>query len=189
MANLLGKAAGEMTGPIKPPKPAVSSAATPQVRSTGGADRGPGAIKAAPPTRSVGPVGSMNNTPIRSMPQLPSLSSTGGRAGRLANAQALYGAGGTGWNAAMGGPPSTRPADIAPGPPQPADPYEFGQATPGQGVLGSEQMPATGGGFQAPPQPGLPPDFMQRIQQLMQTNPQMLMQLLGPIMGGAPQGF
>jgi hypothetical protein len=96
---------------------------------------------------------------------------------RAAARMSMYAPGGSGW-ANFGGAPT--------GP----DPAELGQA------VGQGQMPGTGGGFMAPgpPQPGMsppqmadpaagggqiPPDMMQRLQQLFATNPQMLLQALG----------
>jgi hypothetical protein len=121
------------------------------------------------------------------MSPMPLMPSMGGavpdRATRMANIQSQYGPGGTGWDNFGGAAPGA----VAPGPPQQADPY-----TP-EGGLGSAgnpgSMPGTGGGFMAPgpPQqdtaPQLPPDFMRRIQQMMQSNPQMLMKLLAPMFG------
>lgn len=183
-----GKAEGETTGGIKQPKlPSITNSA-----GAGGTIRG-GAVKMQPPPRAT-PIKQAPQGPGRMPPQTGTIGPgpaapgfSGGpttRASRLAAAQKLYAPDGAGW-AGMG----TQPPPVGPGE---GDPWgSFGSAgNPGG-------MPGTGGGFMAgaqpppfapgppqqadPPMGGgrLPPELMNRIQMLMQTNPQVLLRALG----------
>lgn len=174
--NLAG---GGGSAPFNPVRGLKGPAGFPKPKPGAGMDTNPamtkpltGGIKPIRPPETAGA-----GAPMAPMPQLGAVPSFDQR---RANAMALYGPGGSGFmqNFGIPGPPAGGPGSGVLGPPQQADPFTGPR-------VGPPLMAGMGAGGGSLPAGAVPPQgaqMMMVVQRLLQNNPQLLMQLLGPYM-------